>query len=68
LRRTLSEGIRVTAEMPDPKVARITIDIDWQHLVSRVARTVGRRIKKRTAHSSPTRRTRTSTRSSRRAR
>src|SRR4030095_11819114 len=47
LRRQISEGIRVSAEMPNPKVARITIDVDWQHLVSRVARTVRRRLKNR---------------------
>lgn len=43
----LKKGIHVTAEMPDPKVARITIDIEWQHLVSRVAREVGRTVKRR---------------------
>ena len=42
--RDLKKGIHVTAEMPDPKVARITIDIEWQHLVSRVAKTVRHRI------------------------
>lgn len=54
LRRTLSDGIHVTAEMPSPKVARITIDIDWQHLVSRVARTVRHKIKKRTGRTTTT--------------
>jgi hypothetical protein len=43
----LKKGIHVTAEMPDPKVARITIDIEWQNLVARVARTVGRKVKRR---------------------
>ena len=47
LRKMISEGVRVTAEMPDPRVARITIDIDWQNLVSRVAREVGKKIKRR---------------------
>lgn len=47
LRKMISEGVRVTAEMPDPRVARITIDIDWQRLVSRVARQVGKKIKRR---------------------
>ena len=45
LHREIAEGIRVSAEMPNSKVARITIDIDWQHVVSRVARTVRRKIK-----------------------
>jgi len=48
--RTLSRGIHVSAEMPDPKVARITIDIDWQHLAARFAHKVSRQIKKRVAH------------------
>jgi hypothetical protein len=47
LRKMISDGVRVTAEMPDPRVARITIDIDWQNLVSRVAREVGQKIKRR---------------------
>ena len=47
LRKMIGEGVRVTAEMPDPRVARITIDIDWQNLVSRVAREVGKKIKRR---------------------
>ena len=47
LRKMISDGVRVTAEMPDPRVARITIDIDWQNLVSRVAREVGKKIKRR---------------------
>jgi uncharacterized alkaline shock family protein YloU len=51
--RDLKNGIHVTAEMPDPKVARITIDIDWQHLVSRVARTVRQKIKKRGGRTAP---------------
>ena len=57
LRRQVSEGIRVSAEMPNAKVARITIDVDWQHLVSRVARTVRRRIKNRSAPAGRTRST-----------
>ena len=47
--RSLAKGIHVTAEMPDPKVARITIDIEWANLVARVAQKVGRRIKRRAA-------------------
>ena len=49
--RDIAEGIRVSAEMPNSKVARITIDIDWQHVVSRVARTVRRKIKNRSGRS-----------------
>jgi len=45
LHREIAEGIRVSAEMPNSKVARITIDIDWQHVVSRVASTVRKKIK-----------------------
>jgi hypothetical protein len=57
LHRDIAEGIRVSAEMPNSRVARITIDIDWQHLVSRVARTVGRKIKNRREHgTAPSRR------------
>jgi hypothetical protein len=55
--RDLKNGIHVTAEMPDPKVARITIDIEWQHLVSRVARTVRQQIKKRGRSAASPRRT-----------
>ena len=67
LRKMISDGVRVTAEMPDPRVARITIDIDWQSLVSRVAREVGRKIKRRgggAASSRPTSSRRRSSRSS----
>ena len=45
--RNLSRGIHVTAEMPDPRVARIIIDIEWQHLASRFAHKVGQKIKRR---------------------
>jgi hypothetical protein len=48
--KDLTRGIHVSAEMPDPKVARITIDIDWQHLAARFAHKVSRQIKKRVAH------------------
>lgn len=67
LRKMISDGIRVTAEMPDPRMARITIDIDWQHLVSRVAREVGRKIKHKgqARRSTATRRTTRSPSSSR---
>ncbi len=51
LTKKISDGIRVTAEMPDPRVARITIDIDWQHLVARVARKMGRKITGRSSSS-----------------
>ncbi|HET6463906.1 MAG TPA: hypothetical protein VFH33_08915 [Candidatus Krumholzibacteria bacterium] len=56
----LKKGIHVTAEMPDPKVARITIDIEWQHLVSRVAKTVRQQITKHGRGTRTTPRTRTS--------
>jgi hypothetical protein len=62
--RDLKNGIHVTAEMPDPKVARITIDIEWQHLVSRVARTVRQQIKKRGGRSTASPRRTASTRRS----
>ena len=65
LRKTISEGVRVTAEMPDPRVARITIDIDWQKLVARVARTVGRKVKGRGSRTATSRRSTTRRRTSR---
>jgi len=67
LRKMISEGVRVTAEMPDPRVARITIDIDWQSLVSRVARQVGRKIKHRGDRTASSRRSSSSRRRSARA-
>ena len=56
LMRGLAKGIHVSAEMPDPRVARITIDIDWQNLVARVARKVGRKVKGRMGGAGHTRR------------
>jgi hypothetical protein len=49
--RSLASGIHVSAEMPDPRTARITIDIDWENLVSRVAHKVGRKLKGRSNRS-----------------
>jgi hypothetical protein len=43
------KGIRVKAQMSDPQVARILIEIDWETLIARVAKKMGRGIKKRTA-------------------
>jgi hypothetical protein len=63
--RGLAKGIHVSAEMPDPRVARITIDIDWQNLVARVARTVRRKVKQRASGAGHTRRTSSRRRSSR---
>ena len=65
LRKMIGEGVRVTAEMPDPRVARITIDIDWQSLVSRVARKVGKKIKGRGSRNASSRSTSSRRRSSR---
>ena len=65
LRKMISDGVRVTAEMPDPRVARITIDIDWQNLVSRVAREVGKKIKRRGGRTASSRSTSSRRRSSR---
>lgn len=55
--RDLARGIHVSAEMPDPKVARITIDIEWQSLAARFAHKVSRQIKKRVAHNKRSTRT-----------
>ncbi len=65
LRKMIADGVRVTAEMPDPRVARITIDIDWQSLVSRVARKVGRKIKSRGSRPATSRRSASSRRRTR---
>jgi hypothetical protein len=63
--RGLAKGIHVSAEMPDPRIARITIDIDWQNLVARVARKVGRKVKGRMSGAGHTRRTSSRRRSTR---
>jgi hypothetical protein len=40
-------GVHATAEMVNPKVARITIEIDWQQFAARAAKSVGRGLRKR---------------------
>ena len=58
MRNAAQSGVRVKAEMTEPRVARIVIEIDWEELAARMARKVGRGIKRRVAGGSrQTRRT-----------
>jgi len=47
MRNAAQSGVRVKAEMTEPKVARIVIEIDWEELAGKMARAAGRRIKRR---------------------
>ena len=49
MRSAAQSGVRVKAEMTEPKVARIVIEIDWEELAAKMARRVGRGIKRRVA-------------------
>ena len=52
-------GVHVKPDLSNPRVARITIEIDWEELISRVARKMGKTIRsKRSAAASGARRSR----------
>jgi hypothetical protein len=44
-----SAGVHVKPDLRDPHVARITVEINWDELIARVARKMGRGIKARQA-------------------
>jgi len=54
--QTRGESTRTKLETGNPKVARMTIEIDWDELVARVAKQMGKKAKKMTGGSRRTRR------------
>ena len=57
-------GIRVKREMLSPKVAQVTVELDWEELVSRVIKKLGKSVKKRRTKRTRAKRSRRATASS----